>query len=167
VDTVTCVLSVPVFILAVTSTFTEAVAMETTQRPAIRSLMNMERKLAEEIDVRGQSYAEHPKPRKTWPRTEPGPTRWEAGDQPTQLLYSPCQLLIWYFRRCSCRWLFALLYLPRLTDNDKCGAIGGMGCRENRSTRRKPVPSAALSTTNPTWPDRGSNPDRRGFLAVN
>jgi hypothetical protein len=26
----------------------------------------------------------------------------------------------------------------------------------------KPSPSATLSTTNPTWPDRGSNPGRRG-----
>jgi hypothetical protein len=27
---------------------------------------------------------------------------------------------------------------------------------------RKTCPSASLSTTNPTWPDRGSNPGRSG-----
>jgi hypothetical protein len=32
---------------------------------------------------------------------------------------------------------------------------------ENRSTRRKTCPSATLSTTNPTWTDRGSNPGLR------
>jgi hypothetical protein len=29
---------------------------------------------------------------------------------------------------------------------------------ENRRARRKTYPSATLSTTNPTWPDPGSNP---------
>jgi hypothetical protein len=40
------------------------------------------------------------------------------------------------------RLLFGLLYQPRMTDDDdKCGAVGGMRIgRENRSTRRKPVP---------------------------
>jgi hypothetical protein len=33
---------------------------------------------------------------------------------------------------------------------------------ENRSTRGKTCPSAALSTTNPTWTDPGSNPGLRG-----
>jgi hypothetical protein len=33
---------------------------------------------------------------------------------------------------------------------------------ENRSTRRKICPSATLSTTNPAWTDRGSNPGFRG-----
>jgi hypothetical protein len=32
---------------------------------------------------------------------------------------------------------------------------------ENRSTRRKPCPSATLSTTNPTRTDPGSNPGLR------
>jgi hypothetical protein len=41
------------------------------------------------------------------------------------------------------------------------GEIGGMIGRGNRSTRIKPAPSAALSTTNPTCcPD--ANPGRRG-----
>jgi hypothetical protein len=39
---------------------------------------------------------------------------------------------------------------------------------ENRSTRGKTCPSAALSTTNPTWTDWGSNPGLRGgMLAAN
>jgi hypothetical protein len=44
--------------------------------------------------------------------------------------------------------------------DDECEAVGGMRIgRGNRSTRRKP---ATLSTTNPTWPDPGLNPGRRG-----
>jgi hypothetical protein len=34
--------------------------------------------------------------------------------------------------------------------------------RGNRSTRRKPAPSATLSTTNPTWPDPCANTGHRG-----
>jgi hypothetical protein len=50
-----------------------------------------------------------------------------------------------------------------MIDVGDCGAIGGMKIgRGNRSTGRKPAPSATLSTTNPTWPDPGSNPGRRG-----
>jgi hypothetical protein len=45
-----------------------------------------------------------------------------------------------------------LFYQPQMTDEGDCGAIGGMKIgRGNRST---------LSTTKPTWPDRGSNPGR-------
>jgi hypothetical protein len=33
---------------------------------------------------------------------------------------------------------------------------------QNQITRRKTCPSATLSTTNPTWPDMGSNPGVRG-----
>jgi hypothetical protein len=47
-------------------------------------------------------------------------------------------------------------------DDDKCWAIGGMIGRGNQSTRRKPVPSAALWTTNPTGLEPGSNPVRCG-----
>jgi hypothetical protein len=36
-------------------------------------------------------------------------------------------------------------------DDDECGEIGGMLGREET------CPSAAMSTTNPTWPDPGSN----------
>jgi hypothetical protein len=43
-------------------------------------------------------------------------------------------------------------------DDDECGVVGGMRIgRGNRSTQ-KTCPSATLSTTNPTWPDLGSNP---------
>jgi hypothetical protein len=35
-----------------------------------------------------------------------------------------------------------LLYKPQMTDEDDCGAIGGMKIgRGNRSTRRKPAPA--------------------------
>jgi hypothetical protein len=34
--------------------------------------------------------------------------------------------------------------------------------RRNGRTRRKPCPSATLSTTNPTWTDQGANPGLRG-----
>jgi hypothetical protein len=52
-----------------------------------------------------------------------------------------------------------LLYQPRMMD-DECGGISGEG---NRSTRKESCHSAALSTTNPTWPDPGSNTGlRRG-----
>jgi hypothetical protein len=52
-----------------------------------------------------------------------------------------------------------LLYQLQMIDDGDCGAAGGMKIgRGNRSTRRKPVPRAILSTTNPTWPD----PGRRG-----
>jgi hypothetical protein len=51
--------------------------------------------------------------------------------------------------------------VPAQGDKDD-GANGGTMIRKgNRSTRRKPAPSAALSTTNPTcYTD--ANPDRRG-----
>jgi hypothetical protein len=43
------------------------------------------------------------------------------------------------------------------------GAIGGMKIgRGNRSTLRKPAPAPLCPPQNPTWPDPGSNPDRRG-----
>jgi hypothetical protein len=51
--------------------------------------------------------------------------------------------------------------LPAPGDYDD-GEFGGMKIgRKNRSTRRKPAP-APLCPTNPTWPDAGSNPGRRG-----
>jgi hypothetical protein len=59
--------------------------------------------------------------------------------------------------------LFGLLYQPRMIGDDECGAVGGMRIgMGNRSTRRKPVPSATLSTINPVWPDSGSTPGCRG-----
>jgi hypothetical protein len=42
-----------------------------------------------------------------------------------------------------------LLYQPQMVGEGDCGAIGGMKIgRGNRSTQRKPAPSATLSTTN-------------------
>jgi hypothetical protein len=56
-----------------------------------------------------------------------------------------------------------LLYQPQMIDDGDCGASSGMKIgRGNRSIRRKLAPSATLSTTNPTRPDPGSNPGRRG-----
>jgi hypothetical protein len=44
-----------------------------------------------------------------------------------------------------------LLYKPQMIDEGGCEAIGRMKIGSgNRSTRRKPAPSATLSTTNPT-----------------
>jgi hypothetical protein len=55
-----------------------------------------------------------------------------------------------------------LLYQPHMIDDGDCGGIGGMRIgRENQSARRK-LPSATLSTTNPTWHDPSSIPARRG-----
>jgi hypothetical protein len=57
--------------------------------------------------------------------------------------------------------IFGLLYQPRMTNDDACGAVGGMRIgRGNRNTPRRPAPSATLSTTNPTWHDLRSNPGR-------
>jgi hypothetical protein len=48
--------------------------------------------------------------------------------------------------------------------DDGCEAVGGMRIgRRNRSTYfEKTCPSTTLFATNLTWPDLGSNPDRRG-----
>jgi hypothetical protein len=52
--------------------------------------------------------------------------------------------------------------VPAPGDYDD-GEFGGIKIgRGNRSTRRKTCPSVTLSTTNPTWPDPGSNSGRRG-----
>jgi hypothetical protein len=56
-----------------------------------------------------------------------------------------------------------LLFQPHMRDDGECAAIGGTKIDTgNRSTGRKPAPSATLSTTNPTSPDPGSNTGRRG-----
>jgi hypothetical protein len=55
-----------------------------------------------------------------------------------------------------------LLCQPRMIVDGDCGEIGGIKIgKGNRSTRRKNCPSAALSTTDPTWLDSGLNPGRR------
>jgi hypothetical protein len=57
-----------------------------------------------------------------------------------------CAVGLWVLRP-----LTGLLYQPRMIGDGDCGEIGGMKIGTgNRSTRRKPAPSATLSTTNPT-----------------
>jgi hypothetical protein len=53
-----------------------------------------------------------------------------------------------------------LLYQPQMIDDGDCGAISGLNTDRGNSV--KTCPSATLSTTNPTCPDPGSNPGRRG-----
>jgi hypothetical protein len=59
----------------------------------------------------------------------------------------------------------AAIYCPIVPVPGDCEdgeLFGGMKIgRGNRSTQRKPAPTP-LSTTNPTWPDPGLNPGRRG-----
>jgi hypothetical protein len=43
-----------------------------------------------------------------------------------------------------------------------CGAIGGMKIGRETKYSEKTCLSATLSTTNPTWPNPGSNLGRRG-----
>jgi hypothetical protein len=54
-------------------------------------------------------------------------------------------------------------YQPQMIYDGDCGAIGGMKIGKGKAKySEKTCPSATLSTTNPTWPDPGSNPGRRG-----
>jgi hypothetical protein len=47
----------------------------------------------------------------------------------------------WDWVHLALRSLFRLLYQPRMIDDDKCGAVGGMRTGSgNRSNRRKPAP---------------------------
>jgi hypothetical protein len=60
------------------------------------------------------------------------------------------------------------LYQPQMIDDGDCEAIGGMKIgRGYRKYSEKTSPSATLSTTNPTWPDPGSNTGRSGKPATN
>jgi hypothetical protein len=47
-------------------------------------------------------------------------------------------------------------------DDDECGAVGGMIGKGKSKYSEETCSSAALSTTNPTWSDPGSNSDHRG-----
>jgi hypothetical protein len=51
-----------------------------------------------------------------------------------------------------------LLYKPQMIDDGDCGAVGGLKVDNETKYSEKTCPSATLSTTNPTWPDLGSNP---------
>jgi hypothetical protein len=61
------------------------------------------------------------------------------------------------------RPLFCLFYRPRMINDGDCGAFGGMMPKYAEKT----CSDATLFTTNPTWPDLGSNLDRRGKPATN
>jgi hypothetical protein len=51
--------------------------------------------------------------------------------------------------------------IPAPGDYDD-GEFGGMKNGRGTEVLRENLPSATLSTINPTWPDPGSNPGRRG-----
>jgi hypothetical protein len=56
-----------------------------------------------------------------------------------------------------------LLYKPQMTDEDDCGAIGGINIdRGNRSTRRKPAPAPLCPPQIPHDQTRAWTPGRRG-----
>jgi hypothetical protein len=56
-----------------------------------------------------------------------------------------------------------LLYKPQMIHEGDCGALGRMKIgRGKPKYSEKTYPSVTLSTTNPTWPDPGSNPGHRG-----
>jgi hypothetical protein len=58
------------------------------------------------------------------------------------------------------------LYSPIVPAPGDCGdgEFGGMNWQGKPKYSRKTCPDATLSTTNPTWPDPGSNPGRRGGM---
>jgi hypothetical protein len=85
----------------------------------------VEWRLTGETEVLGENLTQrhfvHHKSHMTRPGFEPGPTRWDASDQ------------------------------PQMIDDGDCGETGEMKIgRGNRSTRERTCPSATLSTTNPT-----------------
>jgi hypothetical protein len=82
---------------------------------------------------------------------------FKAGNVSAPCFFSP---IGWDWVHLVLRPLFGLLHQPQMI-NDNCGGVGGMRIgRGNRSTQ-KTCSSANLSTTNPAWPDLGSNPGRR------
>jgi hypothetical protein len=71
-----------------------------------------------------------------------------AGVEPSPLLLRP---------------FTSLLYQPRMIDGDDCGAISGMNEWQGKPKySEETCPSAALSTTDHTCLDPGSNPGCRG-----
>jgi hypothetical protein len=65
----------------------------------------------------------------------------------------------WDWVHLARRSLPSLLYQPRTID-DECEAVAGMRNGKGKYSE-KTCPSATLSTTNPTWPNLGSNLGRR------
>jgi hypothetical protein len=93
--------------------------------------------------------------------------KWRWGCQP----YAPAALFLFFFIRivgggvqlgplgmAATDWPI----VPAPGDYDN-GEFGGMKIGSRKSKYWEEIyPSSTLSTTNPTWPDPGSNPGRRG-----
>jgi hypothetical protein len=89
---------------------------------------------------------------------------WRLPGRPEKNLNEVCFSFLgvgWDWVHLVRRSLIGLSYQPRMIDDYEAFGVMRIG-RGNRSTRKKTCPSATLSTTNPTWPDLGSNPGRRG-----
>jgi hypothetical protein len=58
------------------------------------------------------------------------------------------------------------IYWPIVPAPGECedGEFGGMNWQGKPKYSEKTCPGSTLSTTNPTWPDPGSNPGRRGGM---
>jgi hypothetical protein len=70
---------------------------------------------------------------------------------------------VWEWAYLGRRPLFVLLYqLRMIDDNEECGVVSGLVSRRNQITQRKPAHCATLCTKNPTLPQLGLNPGRRG-----
>jgi hypothetical protein len=56
------------------------------------------------------------------------------------------------------------IYWPIVPASGDCedGEFGGINWQGEPKYSEKTCPGATLSTKNPTWPDPGSNPGRRG-----
>jgi hypothetical protein len=93
-------------------------------------------------------------------------TKWFGnwGSQNTSTVYTFFLFvaLVWDWLHLVRLPLFRLLYQPWMMDDDEYGAVGGLIGRGNRSYTEKTCPTAAVSTTNPTWRDPCSNRDLRG-----
>jgi hypothetical protein len=61
-----------------------------------------------------------------------------------------------------------LFYQDLMIDGDDCGAVSRMDAWQGKwKYREETCPSAALSTTDPTWLEAGSNPGLRGGKPAN
>jgi hypothetical protein len=75
-----------------------------------------------------------------------------------------CQLKVKYVSFLTCILGGGVQTWPIVPAPGDCedGEFGGMNWQGNPKYSEKTCPVANLSTTNPTWPDPGSNPGRRG-----
>jgi hypothetical protein len=87
---------------------------------------------------------------------------WRFGSVQTPL--SPPALFFlgvgWHCVHLVRRPLFGLLYLPRMMDDDECGAASGLIGKGSRSVRRKPAPLQLYPPQIPPYPR--SNPGHCG-----